>query len=209
MKGILALFAETEIFIFVFVEIVSRLDTVHKVILKKANWKDSLIFVAIFGAFSIFGTYVGIPLASGAIVNIRDFGPIMAGLSGGPIMGLAVGLIGGIHRIFYGGFTAVPCGLATILAGVIGGAVNYFNKGRLIGIFPGMLVAVIVEVIHGGLTLLIARPLSDAIVVVETAIPAMMVANALGVAIGIIIFEHTRELRRISALTKVQADKKR
>jgi LytS/YehU family sensor histidine kinase len=197
MKGILALFAETEIFIFVFIEIVSRIDAIQRVIIRKANWIDKIIFVAVFGAFSIFGTYVGIPLSSGAIVNIRDFAPIMAGLAAGPLMGFCAGLIGGIHRLFLGGFTYIPCGLATVAAGVIGGAINYFNKGKLIGILPGMLVAIAVEVIHGGLTLLIARPLADAIEVVKIAIPAMMVANGLGVAIGIIILHHTRELREI------------
>ncbi len=208
MKHILALFAETEIFIFVFVEIVSRLDTIHRVILRKAEWLDKAVFILIFGAFSIFGTYVGIPLASGAIVNIRDFAPILAGLSAGPTIGLAIGLIGGVHRLFLGGFTCVPCGLATILAGPIAGGVNYLNKGKLVGILPGILVAIIVEVIHGGLTLLIARPLAVAIEVTKVVIPAMMVANALGVAIGIIIFEHTRELRRVSSLVQAKAGKK-
>jgi LytS/YehU family sensor histidine kinase len=195
MKGILALFAETEIFIFVFMEIVSRIDTIQRVIIRKANWIDKIIFVAVFGAFSIFGTYVGIPLSSGAIINIRDFAPMMAGLAAGPLMGFCAGLIGGVHRLFLGGFTCVPCGLATVVAGITGGAINYFNKGKLIGILPGMLAAIGVEVVHGGLTLLIARPLADAIEVVKIAIPAMMVANGLGVAIGIIILHHTRELR--------------
>ena len=198
MKGILALFAETEIFIYVFVEIMARLKTVQRVMLNKGNWRDIIIFIAIFGGFSIFGTYVGIPLASGAIVNIRDFAPMMAGLTAGPLIGLAVGLIGGIHRLLLGGFTCVPCGLATVLAGVIAGAVHYFNKGKLVGIFPGLLVAIIVEVVHGVLTLLIARPLADAIEVIKIAIPAMMVANGLGVIVGIIILEHTTELRKIS-----------
>jgi phosphoserine phosphatase RsbU/P len=208
MKNILALFAETEIFIFVFMEIISRIDTIQRVILRKSSWLDKAVFIIIFGGFSIFGTYVGIPLASGAIVNVRDFAPIMAGLSAGPVIGLAVGLIGGIHRFFLGGFTCIPCGLATILAGAIAGGVNYFYKGKLIGILPGMLLAIVIEVIHGGLTLLIARPLSEAIDAIEVAIPAMMVANALGVAIGIIILEHTRELRRVSSLVQVGARKK-
>lgn len=198
MKGILALFAETEIFIYVFIEIMARLKTVQRVMLNKGNWRDIIIFIAIFGGFSIFGTYVGIPLASGAIVNIRDFAPMMAGLTAGPLIGLAVGLIGGIHRLLLGGFTCVPCGLATVLAGVIAGAVHYFNKGKLVGIFPGVLVAIIVEVVHGVLTLLIAKPLADAVEVIRVAIPAMMVANGLGVVVGIIILEHTTELRKIS-----------
>jgi LytS/YehU family sensor histidine kinase len=205
MKGILALFAETEIFIYVFMEIVSRVETIQRVMLKKANWLDKLIFVLVFGGFSIFGTYVGIPLASGAIVNIRDFAPIVAGLTAGPVMGLAVGLVGGIHRLFLGGFTCVPCGLATILAGVIGGAVHYFKKGKLVGVFSGVLVAIFVEVVHGVLTLLIARPLADAIEVTKIAIPAMMVANGLGVVVAIIILEHTRQLRRVYSMADGEA----
>jgi sigma-B regulation protein RsbU (phosphoserine phosphatase) len=139
------------------------------------------------------------PLPSGAIVNIRDFAPMIAGLTAGPIIGSAVGLIGGVHRLFLGGFTCIPCGLATILAGVVGGAIYYFNKGKLIGILQGMLVAVIIEALHGGLTLLIARPFADALEVVKTAIPAMMIANALGVAIAIIILDHIIKELRVSA----------
>jgi LytS/YehU family sensor histidine kinase len=195
MQKFLGLFAQTEIFIFVFMEIITRIRPIQRVIVKKAGWRDKIVFILIFGAFSIFGTYVGIPLASGAIVNIRDFAPLIAGLLSGPIIGLAVGMIGGIHRLFLGGFTCIPCGLSTVLAGIIGGAVHYFNKGKLIGIIPGVLLAVFVELIHGGLTLLIARPFAEALEVVKIAIPAMMIANALGVAIAIIILEHSKELK--------------
>ena len=176
-------------------EIITRVKPIQRVIVKKASWRDKAIFILIFGGFSIFGTYVGIPLASGAIVNIRDFAPMIAGLTAGPIIGLVVGLIGGIHRLFLGGFTYIPCGLATVLAGVIGGAIHYFNKGKLIGIVQGVLLTVFVELLHGGLTLLIARPFAEALEVFKIAIPAMMVANALGVAIAIIILEHTKEPR--------------
>ena len=195
MQKFLGLFAQTEIFIFVFMEIVTRIKPIQRVIVKKAGWRDKTVFILIFGAFSIFGTYVGIPLGSGAIVNIRDFAPIIAGLTSGPIIGLAVGMIGGIHRFFLGGFTCIPCGLSTILAGVIGGAIYYFNKGKLIGIIPSVLLAVFVELLHGGLTLLIARPFAEALEVVKIAILAMMIANALGVAIAIIILEHSKELK--------------
>jgi sigma-B regulation protein RsbU (phosphoserine phosphatase) len=195
MEKILGLFAETEIFIFVFMEIITRIKTIQRVVVKRASWRDKAIFILIFGGFSILGTYVGIPLASGAIVNIRDFAPMIAGVAAGPIIGLAVGLIGGVHRLLLGGFTCIPCGLATVLAGLIGGAIHYFNKGELIGILQGVLVAIFVELLHGGLTLLIARPFAEALEAVKIAIPAMMVANALGIAIGIIILSHTKELK--------------
>ncbi|OGO59307.1 MAG: hypothetical protein A2025_00600 [Chloroflexi bacterium RBG_19FT_COMBO_47_15] len=197
MEGILGLFAGTEVFIFVFMEIVTRIKHIQRVIVKKAKWRDKAIFIVIFGGFSIFGTYAGIPLASGAVINIRDFAPMVAGVTAGPIIGLAVGLIGGIHRLLLGGFTCIPCGLATVLAGLIGGAIHYFKKGKLIGILQGVLLAVFVELLHGGLTLLISRPFAEAIEVVKIAIPAMMLANALGMAIAIIILENTKKLREI------------
>ena len=194
MENLLTLFAETEIFVFVFMEIMAKLDITQAVILRKASWFNTAIFILVFGGFSIFGTYIGITLPSGAISNIRDLAPIVAGLSAGPVVGLLVGLIGGIHRFFLGGFTAIPCGLSTILAGLISGGIYMLNKRKLIGIIPGMLVAVLIECVHGGMTLLIARPFADAIEVIKTAIPAMMIANGLGVAISVIIIHHNIEV---------------
>jgi len=191
---LLTLFAETEIFIFVFMEVVTKINFAQSVLLKKARWYDIVIFILVFGGFSIFGTLVGRPLPSGAIVNIRDFAAIVSGLAAGPLVGLGVGLIGGVHRYFLGGFTCIPCGLSTVFAGLICGGIYYLNKGKLIGIIPGMLVAVLMEAIHGGLTLLIARPFAEAVEVVKIAIPPMMIANSMGVAIGIIIMNHEIEI---------------
>jgi sigma-B regulation protein RsbU (phosphoserine phosphatase) len=183
----LALFAETEIFIFVFMEIMVRIQPFRSAVRKQASWRDQLILVVLFGGFSIFGTYVGIELSSGAISNVRDFGPMMAGLVAGPRVGLGAGLVGGIHRIFLGGFTGISCGLATVLAGLICGQIYNLRKGKLPGVFPGMLIAGVIEGLHGGLTLLIARPFAEALEVIKTAIPAMTVANSLGIAIGILL----------------------
>ncbi len=198
MEEILTLFAHTEVFIFVFMEIVTKLVPVQNVIYRKALWRCKLIFILLFGGFSIFGTYIGIPLSSGAISNIRDLGPLIAGVTAGPMAGLAVGLIGGIHRLFLGGFTCISCALATILAGIIGGVMYKLNKGKLVGILQGMLIAFIVELVHAGVNLLIARPFEDILDVLITVIPAMIVANTLGMAIAVIIIHNTKQ-REISA----------
>ena len=77
-----------------------RMTVVHQVLLS-----------IIFGAFAIYGTYSGVA-TSGAIANIRNIGPMMGGLLAGPWVGLASGLIGGIHRYFIpGGFTPFPAHL--------------------------------------------------------------------------------------------------
>ena len=86
----LELFAHTEIFIFVFMEIATKIDPIQRVMFKKSKIRDYAIFVILFGLFSIFGTYIGTAETSGAITNIRDLAPMVAGLVGGPIAGLGV-----------------------------------------------------------------------------------------------------------------------
>jgi sigma-B regulation protein RsbU (phosphoserine phosphatase) len=61
---------------------------------QKLNVLDQFILAVLFGCFALYGTYSGIQ-TSGAIANIRNVGPIMGGLIGGPWMGLGAGLIGG------------------------------------------------------------------------------------------------------------------
>jgi sigma-B regulation protein RsbU (phosphoserine phosphatase) len=189
----LKLFARTEVFIYVFMEIVTKLKTIQRVIFKKAGAYDYTVFILTFGLFSIFGTYIGIPDSSGAISNIRDIAPMVAGLVAGPGVGLAVGLIGGVHRFFLGGWTCVPCALATVLAGLLAGMVYRLRKGKLLDIIPSMLFAVAIELLHFGLALLIARPFADVLGVVLPHLPGMVIAVSLGVGISMIIVHHTKE----------------
>jgi sigma-B regulation protein RsbU (phosphoserine phosphatase) len=193
LGGYLGLFASTEIFIFVFMEIVTKLDTVQRVIFKKAASRDYVAFVVLFGLFSIFGTYVGIPGSHGAISNIRDLAPMVAGLVAGPYIGLAVGLIGGIQRLFLGGDTAIPCCLATILAGLLAGLIYRLNKGKLLGIVPAMVFAAGFEVIHAGIVLAMVRPFTEAVEIVLDVIPAMIIAVSLGIGISVIVIHSTKE----------------
>ena len=189
----LKLFARTEIFIFVFMEIVAKLETIQRVIFKKARLHDYIVFIGLFGLFSIFGTYIGIPDSSGVISNIRDIAPMVAGLVAGPAVGLAVGLIGGVHRFFLGGWTCVACSLATVLAGLLAGMVYRLNKEKVLGIIPAMLFAVAMEFVHFGLALLMVRPFTGILNAVLPHFPGMVIAVSLGVGISIIIVHHTRE----------------
>jgi sigma-B regulation protein RsbU (phosphoserine phosphatase) len=192
----LGLFASTEIFIFVFMEIVTKIETIQRVIFRKAKLSDYIVFILIYGLFSIFGTYIGIPSSYGSISNIRDLAPMVAGLVAGPYVGLAVGLIGGIHRFFLGGLSCIPCSMATVLAGLFAGLIYLLNKEKLLGIIPAMLFAVAIELIHAGLIVLLMIPYSAALDLVLTSIPEMTIANSLGLGICIIIVRSTKESSR-------------
>lgn len=118
-----------------------------------------------------------------AVVNIRDLGPVIAGLIGGPLVGLGTGLIGAVHRYFQGGFTALSCSLSTLLAGLLAGLYYSLRRGSPPGVKVAMLFMVGVELFHQGLTLLIARPFDHALRLVETSIVPMVAASAVGIGL--------------------------
>nr|AAU83653.1 conserved hypothetical protein [uncultured archaeon GZfos32E7] len=189
--------------------LITRTKYFREILDKKFTLKNCVIFILIFGAVSIFGTYSGIKIP-GAIANVRDLGPMIAGLIGGPVIGLGAGLIGGIHRYFLGGFTCVPCSLATVLAGLFGGIIYILRRGKFIGVSGAVLFAALMESFHMILVLILVRPYSEAVkIVVEVSIP-MIFANSLGMFFfAYIISNRIRELETAEERDKYSAELER
>lgn len=183
----LSLFAASEVYIYVFMEIVTKLDSVQRVIFKKAELRDNIFFTILFGLFSIFGTLIGNQSGYGVISNIRDLSPIVAGLIGGPYLGVGVGLIGSIHRLSVGGDFAIPCSIATVFAGLFAGIIFHFKKGVLLEIIPAMIFGAAFEIFHGVMASFMVKPFNIAVELFLSTAPNMIVANSLGIAICIII----------------------
>jgi len=181
---------KTACVIVAFAYIVTRAGFFTEILDNKFNFKNRIILILLFGVLSIFGTYGGLLLPSGAIANIRDLGPMVAGLVGGPVVGLGAGLIGGIHRYFMGGFVCIPCSSATVIAGLLGGGIYLLNKRRFVAVWQATLFAILMELLHMGLTLLIARPYDQALAVVREVILPMVGANAMGMAIFALIIRN-------------------
>ncbi|MGZ4908906.1 MAG: LytS/YhcK type 5TM receptor domain-containing protein [Halobacteriota archaeon] len=185
-------------------EIVSKLETIQRVVFKEARLRDYLVFSVLFGFFSIFGTYAGTQSVYGSFVDIRDLAPIVAGLVAGPYVGLAVGLIGGLHRLALGGApTYVACSLTTMVAGLLAGLVYRLNKEKLLGIIPAMLFAAGIEMLHTGLALLISRPFDQVVEILSTAAPQVTIAVVLGTGISVIIFN---DVIKVEGPQTVQSD---
>ncbi|MDD1774758.1 MAG: SpoIIE family protein phosphatase [Methanobacterium sp.] len=162
--------------------IISRTAFFREILQKKFTIKNQVLMIAAFGAISIFGTYSGINIM-GALANVRDLAPMIAGLVGGPWIGLGVGLIGGVHRFFLGGPTAFACGLATILAGLFGGLIYTLNKGKFIGIIGAVIFAALMESFHMLLNLIFTKPYPLAFNIVQDLSGPMILANSLGMLI--------------------------
>ena len=147
--------------IFVMAYLLTRLRYFTEVLDGKLTIRNQLIMILIFGGISIYGSYSGVDIF-GAISNVRDLGPMVAGLVGGPIVGLGAGLIGGLHRLTMGGFTCIPCALSTILAGLFAGIIYLANRKRFIGIWGAVLFSVLIESFHMILALILASPFAQA-----------------------------------------------
>jgi phosphoserine phosphatase RsbU/P len=181
------LLTATLTFLHVFIDIVSNRKPFKLVLNNKGTWIDKLIVITLFGGFSILGTYMGTELPSGAILNYRDLGPMIAGLAGGPVVGLVSGLIGGIHRFTMDGFTTIPCGLATILIGLTCGLIKQWNGNKLISLPRAVSAAILMECFHFALVLLIARPFDDALKTVQIVALPMIISNAAGMIIALLL----------------------
>ena len=163
-----------------------------------ATLKVQALLIFVFGALSIYGTISGVDVL-GAIVNVRDLGPMVGGLIGGPVVGLGAGLIGAAYRSTLDGVTVVPCTIATILAGLFGGLVWLANHRRFVDIRLAVLFAVLIEAMHMGLTLLLVRPFSLALGVVTNVGIPMILANAIGVFIFAFIITNLQNERRMTS----------
>lgn len=152
------------------------------------TWKSSLLMILLFGAVSIYGTESGI-FIMGAQINIRDLGPVAAGLTCGPIVGIGAGLIGGLYRYAIGGGITLLAGtIATICAGLFSGIIYLLNKKRFVGIYGAVLFSGCMELTHMGIVLLITRPFDQAVQVVQQVSIPMTLANMAGIAVFSFIY---------------------
>ena len=97
-------------------------DLLSKFRNEKRKWQYPLVAGLLGGIFGIYGNISGVSL-DGAIISVRDIGPMLAGFTGGPLGGLAAGLIAGVHRLTMGGITAKACVVATCCIGVFCGLI--------------------------------------------------------------------------------------
>jgi phosphoserine phosphatase RsbU/P len=148
---------------------------------------NRIVFMLVFGLLSIYGNYSEVHLSSGAFLNLRDLGPILAGLLGGPLVGLGAGLIGGIDRLWMGGFAAVPSAISTVIIGLGAGIIYNALRGRPLTPLGTMLYAAIGQAFLLALTLLLAKPFDQALASVKLESWPAIVANAIGAGLLVAI----------------------
>lgn len=168
--------------------------------LKRQQEYKAILF---FGFFGIIGTYTGLAfntdtlqfnrwaaeLASDeAIANSRVIGVVLAGLLGGYKVGIGAGIIAGFHRFTLGGFTAIACGLASIVAGLLAGF--FHKKNEHVKLSSAFFIGAAAEAVQMLIIIGISRPLEKAVALVEMIGVPMIIANGLGSALFLLIIKN-------------------
>ena len=183
--------------------LMSRTKLFRRMLRGKANTHEKIFLVLLFGGIGIAGTYTGIDI-KGALANSRVIGVAVGGLLGGPLVGIAAGLMAGGHRVLLGGFTAIACGIATIVEGAIAGYLGQESSGKLTW-KRSLLIGMGIEVVQMLIILLLARPYTAAWDLVKDIGLPMIIMNGLGISIFVtVIHGSLEEEDRIGA---VQAQK--
>jgi len=162
----------------------------------RATVTTQIILVLLFGALSVYGSVSGIDFL-GSVVNVRDLGPMLAGLLAGPVVGIGAGLIGAAFRLSMGGITVYSCSVTAIFAGLFGGLIWLHYKRKFAGWKIAVVFAILMEIFHMLLTLAIARPFDDALAIVSRVYIPMIVANAIGMYVFCIMVENYRHEREL------------
>lgn len=166
---------------------------------KKYSKKDVFILSCFFSILAIIGTYTGVDYR-GAIVNIRNIGVVVGGILAGPEVGILSGFIAGIHRLFIDAdpITTIPCATATMIGGFIT-AYLYKRCNEKNFYLYGFLGGFLVENLSMLLILIMGKDFELAKDIVSNIYFPMILANAVGVSIVLLIIQDIIEEKDIIA----------
>ncbi len=145
---------------------------------------EKAVVTAIFSLFALFSTWSGVDV-DGSLLNVRVIAVMAGGILFGPWVGIATGVIAGLHRFLIDihGVTSVPCLITSIIAGFVAGGINrrvVKEQRWRVGILGGMLC----ESLTMLLIILWARPTSLGLAIVsEIALPMILGASSIGLIV--------------------------
>lgn len=172
-------------------------DLLTKVFKTKKKWKYVLIAGLVGGIFGIYGNISGFDL-NGAVISVRDIGPMLAGFTGGPFGGLLAGMIAGLHRLTMGGLTAQACVVATCCIGLCCGVVSQKWHKLTEKPYIALLLSTAMEVFHLGVVLVMVKPFETALDIVKQIALPFIGVNALGFVLMVTIITYTEKQRAMT-----------
>ena len=149
---------------------------------KPVTVRVKLAIGLIYGICSVLSTHFGVDY-SHMLLNVRDMGPLSAGLFFDPLSGIIAGLVGGIERYIagaywgIGSYTRIACSVSTCLAGFVAAILHVFVfKRKKPSTIYAFFMGAVMEVFHMYVVFITHRDdMSMAFYVVRMCAPPMIV----------------------------------
>lgn len=176
----------------------------------RGKWTTQLLFVLIFGLFATISNFTGVeiqagqvffrdllaPLSEGSsLANTRVLTIGVAGLIGGPVVGLCVGILSSIVRFLQGGIDPHIYVISSLLIGCVSGMYGqtFIKRESFPTPLQGAKAGVSIEIIQMVCILLFSHSFSHAWELVQFIVLPMTVINSLGMAVFLSIIHSARK----------------
>ncbi|WP_405305454.1 LytS/YhcK type 5TM receptor domain-containing protein [Methanobrevibacter sp.] len=176
--------------VLIFMLIATKTKSFNNILHREFTKKDLFIAFVIFSILGCLASRYTIPVNS-SFANVRNLIILIAGLFGGPYVGIPAGIVSGGFRFFAGGTTALPCSLATVIAGFLGSLINILNDGK----FPKGRSAVILMFLYVGFEMALIiwlTPPNISIVYINDIYPLMLFGGVMGMILCVMIFREVK-----------------
>ena len=171
---------------------------------RKLRIDEKVALGLLYGILSIFSTHFGVDYGD-MVLNVRDLGPMAAGLYFDPVSGIIAGLIGGAERYIVGtyfgigSYTRIACSVSTCFAGFFATFLHKFLfKGKKPSIAYAFFMGSVIEVFHMYVVFLTHRDdMKMAFLVVRVCSVPMILFSGLGLMLcSVAIKKSLGELHR-------------
>lgn len=194
--------------------VLTRIPNIRTLLYREYSRKVIFIHAIVFGVFAIVSSHLGFLFTDGQIseqvivwnvkenelvISLSLIAVVIAGLLGGPLVGLGAGIIAGVHLALLGGLGFIANMLVNPLSGLLAGLTGrFFSKARVISPMQAVFIGVFPPILQMQL-LLVLYPQKENIVqfVNLTGLP-LVLSNSVAIGIftamiGIVLKEQENE----------------
>jgi len=179
--------------------LLTRIPSFQSLLARDLTWQTAATHSLLFGLFGIGGVLAGVAVRQDAVVkplwvpvvdegdalaHSGNVGVVMAGLFGGPVVGLGAGLITGAFLLATAGATGLAYAAATPFVGLLaGGAARFFSAERVIAPEKSLFIGMFATILTMGFLLAFTTPNDGAVRLVNQIGIPMVVTNSIAIAV--------------------------
>lgn len=187
-----------------------NIPRIQHLIEERQQWHVKIQLILIFSLFAVISNFTGVEIAGDEIITDQVFTQLaegsslantrvltigISGIVGGSIVGMGVGLISGIVRLWQGGADPLTYLFSSLLIGLLTGVYGqiFLKKNTLISVKQGAIVGASMEALQMIMILALGSNLSHSLGVVQIVALPMMLTNSIGTAMFLSIIHSARQ----------------